>query len=280
MIQPHGMPTQHVPSQQVPFTSRSVLALLLGLTTATVTNAQPQPQHQTDQVRWEFGVMASILETPWKGLSAQTTALPFVNAEVGNWRFGPKYGIAQYQISRDRVQYGLGVGYRDESYESDWIPGFKTSDAPELDGYKSGGGDLTLLASVRYQRLAFRLEQDISDNSNGLTAEAKIEHPLFGRGLGWNLKAHGGLYWQSEDYVQHLYGISGSNIDSAKGRMAYAPESALNPFVGINTSYIFDRQWGLHGFYRFERLDSPITDSPIVDEKNKQSLGMMLTYRM
>lgn len=276
MILPLRMPKAALFAQ-----SSRVAGFILVICSST-TSAQPTmgPQAPSDQVRWEFGVMASILETPWKGLSAQTTALPFVNAEVGNWRFGPKYGIAQYQINLDAVQYGLGVGYRDESYESDWIPGFKTSDAPELDGYKSGGGDLTLLASVRYQRLAFRLEQDISDNSNGLTAEAKIEHPLFGRGLGWNLKAHGGIYWQSEGYVQHLYGISGSNIDAAEGRTAYAPESALNPFVGINTSYIFDRQWGVHGFYRFERLDSTITDSPIVDEKNKQSLGMMLTYRM
>lgn len=275
MILPHRMPKAALFAQ-----SNRVAGLILAICSSTA-SAQPTmgPQVSSDQVRWEFGVMASILETPWKGLSAQATALPFVNAEVGSWRFGPKYGIAQYQFNLDAVQYGIGVGYRDESYESDWIPGFKRSDAQVLDGYESGGGDLTLLTSVRYQRLALKLEQDISDNSNGLTAEAKIEHPLFGRGLGWNLKAHGGLYWQSEDYVQHLYGISGSNIDSAKGRMAYAPESALNPFVGINTSYIFDRQWGVHGFYRFERLDSTITDSPIVDEENKQSLGMMLTYR-
>ena len=219
MILPLRMPKAALFAQ-----SNRVAGLILAICSSAA-SAQPtmEPQAPSDQVRWEFGVMASILETPWKGLSAQTTALPFVNAEVGNWRFGPKYGIAQYQISRDRVQYGLGVGYRDESYESDWIPGFKTSDALELDGYKSGGGDLTLLASVRYQRLAFRLEQDISDNSNGLTAEAKIEHPLFGRGLGWNLKAHGGIYWQGEDYVQHLYGISGSNVVAAKGRNPYAP---------------------------------------------------------
>ncbi|OOV87624.1 MipA/OmpV family protein [Oceanospirillum linum] len=210
----------------------------------------------------------------------QNTALPFINAEVGNWHIGPKYGIAQYIIRFPDAQYGLGVGYRDDSYHTNWIPGFKASRAPELDGYESGGGDVTFLAQFRYRQLTLKMEQDISGNSDGFTAEVAVEHILFGRGLGLNLKANTGFYWQSQDYVRHLYGVSGRNVDTNKGRFFYEPDSALNLFASVNVSYIFDQRWGVHSSYRFEYFDTTITDSPIVDGKNKQALHVTLTYRM
>lgn len=239
-----------------------------------------QAKEQTDKWQMDVGAGQLAIDTPWHGYDIQTMSLPYFNARKGAWRIGPKYGLVQYAfLYGAEFEATMGLSFRDETYDSSLIFSDELSDDEVFTNYKDGKGELTFRTQLQYKQLFLRLAQDISNHSEGLTLLARYHLPIYGKGLGLQLSADLGLYWQDEKYTQYLYGISKKNIAPEYGRYAYQTRSAINPFTALNLAYIFNEHWSIQATYRIETLDSTIKKSPLVGDSVKQQLAVFVNYR-
>ncbi|MBU3021630.1 MipA/OmpV family protein [Aestuariibacter sp. A3R04] len=253
--------------------------IVAGCLTAQFTDVA-QAKEQTE--KWQMDVGAGLLavDTPWRGYDIQTISLPYFNARKGRWRIGPKYGLVQYAFLEDtEFEASMGLSFRDDTYDSSLIFSDELSDDDVFTGYNDGKGELTFRAQLQYKQLFLRVAQDISNRSEGITLLGRYHLPIYGKGLGLQLSADLGVYWQDEKYTQYVYGISGENIAPEYGRYAYQPSSAVNPFSALNLTYVFDKHWSVQASYQVETLDSTIKESPLVGDSFKQQLTVFVNYR-
>ncbi|TMP14618.1 MULTISPECIES: MipA/OmpV family protein [unclassified Pseudoalteromonas] len=235
---------------------------------------------QSQQWQMEVGAAQLAIDTAWRDHDIQTMVLPYFNARKGNWRIGPKYGLVQYAFLQGaEFEASMGLSLRDETYDSSLIFSDELSDDEVFTDYKDGKGELTFRTQLQYKQLFVRLAQDISNHSDGLTFLARYNLPIYGQGLGLQLSADLGFYWQDKKYTQYLYGIANGNIAPEFGRYEYQPSAALNPFTSLNLTYVFNEQWSVFTSFRYEQLDSTIKKSPLVGETAKQQFTATINYR-
>ncbi|MCG8612549.1 MAG: MipA/OmpV family protein [Pseudomonadales bacterium] len=230
------------------------------------------------QIQVGGGIGASDL--PWKGIDINPTSMPYFDIAWGNWHFGFKHGLAAYTIGSDRLQASLGVNYRDETYDTIFDKEEDLSKDRVFDGYESGDGELTAKLSAKLYFIGLDVEQDVTDQSGGLTASAMLEYPVLELGPGTKLIASAGARWLDEKYVHHLYGIEGDNINPAFGRTAYQGEAAINLVAGVTAIYSITDNWTVIGVYQFQKLDDVIQDSPLVGQAFQQDIKVFVSYRL
>lgn len=217
---------------------------------------------------WEFQAGLGVFtgKEIWKGVDSNTGIAPIFFAKYGQWSFGEDGIVSYHFIEQDDFGFSMGVNYRDDTYDSDGLVSSKTSKDKVFEGYKSPDGDITVTATAYWDMLSVSLEQDVSGNSKGLTADLGINVPIYTVGEDFMLEASAGVNWQSSNYVDYVYGISGKQIDVSKGRTAYAPGSATNYSVGLSAFYQLNRDWTLMASVDYTKLDDKIAKSPLVGE--------------
>lgn len=96
---------------------------------------------------------------------------------------------------------------------------------------------------------------DITGRDHGTEVRAALGIPLVeSRG---SLTASMGLTWKSAGIVNYFYGEP----------TIYQAGAALDPFVKLGYTVPLNGRWRLSAFAEYERLGSPIADSPIVAER-------------
>ncbi|WP_448568290.1 MipA/OmpV family protein [Thalassotalea ganghwensis] len=229
----------------------------------------------------EYGGLVNYQSTIYQGQPSEIQALPYINAAYGQWEFGMKHGIARYRLtnSANSLQAWLGIGLRDQTYDGLFSSDSDKSDHPIFFGYQDGDYDITATAKLAWQGINVQLEQDISNHSQALAGA--ISYDVFSQPLTRNLilKANIGARWYSQDYVDYVYGINGSNINEQLGRVAYQGDAALNPLINLSMIYQIDRQWTIVARLEAESIDDGIVDSPLVDEDKRYGATILLTYR-
>ncbi len=241
--------------------------------------ASPYTQAEDAEFEWQAGIGVVVADTPWVDVDNVVAPFPFVSAQYGNWRFFDE-GLISYQwLDEDELSFYTGLDYRDDGYDADGFINNETSDNPVFDGYESPDGDMVFTVGGHWQFVGLSLQQDISGNSKGLTADLMFEHPIYSVGEKFILSASAGMHWQSSDYTQHVYGIEGDQIDVSKGRIAYQPGSATNYSVGLTGIYALNSDWTLIGGYHFVRLDDNIENSPLIEDDKMQSAYLGAVYQ-
>lgn len=236
---------------------------------------------RAEQWTLEYGGGLLVLDPPWSGMSDQQLTLPYISAEYGRWRLGPQYGLFQYRVSPAGwpVDLSMGLGYRDETYDSIFYLDDKESDDPVFDGYDSPSGELVARTDISWGGLSIQLRQDISNQSRGASASALYLHPVYLDASGLQVLLGGGARWKSARYTDYLYGIHGDNVDPGRARTPYRPGSTVNYLMAARVIYPFNRRWALSGTVRYARLDSAIEGSPLVGQRLTGQFMVLVTYR-
>jgi len=252
------------------FTTSALTSALLA--SLTITNAQAE--------EWQFQAGLGIASTSeaWKEVDSTTNIVPIFSAQYGNWYFGDNALVGYHLMDQDDFGLSFGLGYRDDTYDSDGIYSSKASKAEVFEGYKSPDGDVTFITNGYWQMFSLTLEQDISGNSKGLTADFELEVPIFTYGDKFSLQANAGVHWQSSDYANYVYGISGEQIDTSKGRTAYTPGSVTNYSVGLNAMYQINKDWTMLAGVDYIKLDDKIESSPLVGDDKITSAFVGAVY--
>ena len=231
-----------------------------------------------DEWHGMVGIGGGYIDSPWKGMDSFPTAVPFVSLEYGNWELLSN-GLVTYKwIAEDEFSFYTGIDYRDDTYDPDNLPNSEKSDDPVFKGYKSPDGDLTFKAGGHWMWFGIDVQQDISDQSEGLTVDGGVEIPLIQMGEFFSLNATAGVHWLSSKYANHVYGIQGNQIDVAQGRTAYLPDSVTNYSLGLEASYFFDEQWGVFAGVNYTKLDEKIEKSPLIDSDKSQYAYIGVAY--
>lgn len=89
-----------------------------------------------------------------------------------------------------------------------------------------------------------------------------------------------GLERRSKSYITHLYGVSNTESLSS-GLPAYAPTASVNGTLGLAAEMSLGKNLVAIYQYKMRRLDSSITNSPLVGAHHNQSLQFLaLAYRL
>lgn len=106
----------------------------------------------------------------------------------------------------------------------------------------------------------FGIYTDVSDNSNGNSAQLSFSHS-FRLNEQWALVPSIGAEWLSSKVVGYYYGVRPN--ETTPSRPAYAGESSLNLRAALLAHYKITQAWFLYGGASLTHLGSGITDSPI-----------------
>ena len=232
--------------------------------------------------KWQFqgGVGGAISQSVYLEGDAIISPLPYFQANYGRWSLGPEHGIAQYRLTDENagLQLHIGLGLRDQTYESIFTRTEDRSKHPVFDGYESGSADITATASLSWHTITLKLEQDISSHSQGMGVALTYDYPVpIPHSLG-HLNAGIGAQWYSDKYIDYVYGVRRENADLDIGRIPYVGDSGTNFHASLQHIYPLTDEWVVVSQLRSEALDSNIKNSPLVDANNIVSASVLFVY--
>jgi outer membrane scaffolding protein for murein synthesis (MipA/OmpV family) len=230
---------------------------------------------------WEFsaGFGAYTTNEAWKGTDSNQGIAPLVSAKYGNWLIGEN-GIVSYSLlDEDDFGLAMGMNYRNDGYDDDKFLGSEKSTDVVFNGYDSPEGDVTFKVDGYWKFVNLSLEQDVSGNSKGLTADFGVEVPIYSLGNDFLVQASATVHWQSSDYADYIYGVSAKQVDNSVGRTAYTVGSVTNYSVGLSAFYQLDKNWSLIASVNYTKLDDAITDSPLIGDDNVTGAFIGASYR-
>lgn len=245
-----------------------VILVLAGLTAPGAVSAQPPT---ADGPQWTLGLGLVASPSPYVGVDADVFPIPVVGLR---WdRFYLQGVRAGYALAPPEGPWRVDLltQVRFQGYEADDSPFLRgmedrdfSLDAGVLLGWQGErwSSDLTLLT-------------DVLDESGGQEAALTVARTFrFGRRL--QIAPEAGVTWQSEDLVDHYYGV---RPDEARPfRPAYEAGSTLDGLVGVQGRYLFARRLSLFYFLRAELLGGEVEDSPIVDDDTAFTALVGLTW--
>lgn len=156
------------------------------------------------------------------------------------------------------------------------------SDFPELEGLSDIDATLELGGGLRY------VSADFAAFGHARYGIGGHESLVFAAGAdfianlapGWELRAGPRALWGSDDYAQTYFGVTAA--DSATS--AFAPYEAGGGLIsaGIESrlTYQFTPLWGVTGTLSYDQLQGDAADSPIVQDKDQITAGLVLTRRV
>lgn len=246
--------------------SRAVAFLSAVLLNTSVAVAQPP----SDRPQLALGIAAISSPEPYEGADADILVVPAVSFSYKRFYFR-----------------GIVAGYRlweSGDFSADLIArarfgGYDEDDSSALAGMesrrKSADGGLEL-EWERERVLGIRLTPttDLLDRSSGQQVTLDVYSPWrFGP---VRVEAGVGAEWQSDDMANYYYGVRPE--EARPGRPAYEPGSAVNLTGGVFVFTPVSRRLLLQSFVRYERFDSKIEESPIVDRSGAVTGFAALSY--
>lgn len=173
----------------------------------------------------------------------------------------------------------IGLGYRDETYQSDFALIDYDSDDQIFEGYDSPSGEVTGLLHLRYGHMHLQVVRDIEGESEGTTIKLRINIPLYRHPSGWQISSGLGARWQEDVYATHIYGVSQGNVDNSLGRYFYDIDHAVNPVGDLQLYIPIGTRHSVRGFFHYEHLDRDIRDSPLVGRDHHARTGLLFVTR-
>ncbi len=245
-------------------THNAWLSLLLIITTSV------------EAATWQLGVLADYSQPPFVGDKRVTNILPMVN--YMDDRFSFVGGEFQYKLSTGSVAetYILGK-MRSRNFYSTSL---KVNDDLNIEGMKDRNSAFELGLGLNNQtpwgKYVLQGVMDVNNSHKGYELSAKYSYPK--QSGKWLIEPSIGLQLQSADLVDYYHGVLVSEAQA--GRPAYRGSQAINTLTSLTVGDSINAQLlALAGIEQL-MLDSSITDSPIVAEKQirKIYLGLIYTF--
>lgn len=213
------------------------------------------------------GVLVS--DKPYKGMGTETNVFPFIMYQGQNFYLrGPNFGYKIYD--KDKLAVDALISWRFDGYDED--------DSSDLEGMDDRDMTAELGASISYKDgfgvTRFSFLNDILGKHDGRVLRLSYSKTFRRRNI--TLTPSVGLTWQSKNFVDYYYGVCSK--ESLSSRSTYQPSDALNPFMSLWLTYKINERWDVFSSFRYQWLDSEISDSPIVDQSYQTSLMLGLIY--
>ena len=207
---------------------------------------------------------------------SETTALPSISYERGNVFFEDStLGYTVFEEESDESGYFLALIGNIE------LGGYKASDSPFFAGMADRDDtafELGIAAGVftSIGLFEFTAVQDVADAYDGLISDLSYSLPFADEQAGYEIAPYLGVTYYSDNYSDFYFGVRANEATSI--RPAYQADGGVNPYVGIGLFYRINAHWGLVGDLRYEKLNSNIEDSPLIEEDNITSAMLGITY--
>jgi len=85
-----------------------------------------------------------------------------------------------------------------------------------------------------------------------------------------------GVSWVSKEYNQYYYGVTAQQANAF--REAYTADSGLNYEFSLSSRYKVGERFYVLGQLAYDKYDSALKDSPLVDKTSETSIGLGIGY--
>ncbi len=244
--------------------TRTGLSLLLILTTTIHAGT------------WQVGIGVENSRSPFVGEQWENSTLPMVNY------IGDKFSFVD-----GKIQYGLSQGDGGETYilgqvrsRQFYTASLDVNDDLNIKGMEDRDPAFELgLGWENHTALGkYVLEGyvDVTDTHEGFELSVKYSYPK--QSGHWMFEPAIGLQMQSSDLADYYHGVR--VYEARDDRPAYRGDQAISMLTSLMVGYTINAQMLAIAGIEQIWLDSGISDSPIVSEKQvrKIFLGLMYTF--
>ena len=228
------------------------------------------------QTGWSVGAGAAYSPEIYKETSSDVSALPLVSyaGEHFYWR-GLELGYALN--SKGAAQNLLFHLKYDMEY-------FDPGDSDNKDIKKLNKRDGTVLGGVTYQyglalgTFGLKGAIDIADKHDGWLGEVSWSFPIFnGR---WGLTPSGGYTYLSEDFNQHLYGVTATESATTGGAISeFNPKGEGQYFVSLSAFYMLTDSFMVNSVVKYTNLQGDVENSPLLGRTTYTTAMVNFIYK-
>ena len=225
---------------------------------------------------WQTGILTENSRSPFIGGEKETSSMPMIN-----------YIGERFSFTGGRFQYELTSGDTSETYLISQIRHHQfysasrySSGEPDIEGMQDRDSALELGSGLKVQTTLgqYVLEGlvDVAGVHDGFELTAKYSYPRqFGR---WLIEPAIGLQVQSSKLTDYYHGVMDS--EAQLDRPSYEPGQAINTITALMVGYTVNAQLLAVAGVEQIKLDSAITDSPIISVKQfrKAFAGLIYTF--
>ncbi|MEE4210870.1 MAG: MipA/OmpV family protein [Parvularcula sp.] len=223
------------------------------------------------QTTMAVGVAAVVNDEPYAGIDATVLPVPFFLYNKGDitiagpnltWRFAKLSGTQLSAEGRYRFQ-------NLDPDDSDALDGMDDRDGT----YELGLRAMHRIGKLRLEAMGFA---DVANQHDGYELTGRLGYEL-GDGLRYSLRPQGGVRLQSQNLINHYYGVRADEALASRP-FTFLDEDAVVPFVGAQGYMRVSRRIQLQGRANLDFLPDTITNSPIVEDDHRFSLFVGFNY--
>lgn len=96
----------------------------------------------------------------------------------------------------------------------------------------------------------------------------------------WQLRAGPRALWGNDEYAQTYFGVSATESAASAFDAYDAGSGLISAGLESRLTYQFTPEWGLAGTISYDQLQGDAADSPIVQDKDQITAGLLLTRRV
>ncbi|BET44014.1 MipA/OmpV family protein [Atlantibacter hermannii] len=219
-----------------------------------------------------LGVGAGYVEGPYKQYDNHVLPLPVIGYEGEHvWVRGLGAGYYLWNDQTDKLSvmaYYSPQYFKPKNSDNDQLRQLDKRKATLMAG-------LSYVHNTQYGFLRTALTGDTLDNSNGMLWDIAWLYRYNNGAL--TVTPGIGVQWASENQNEYYYGVSRSEARRS-GLDAYDPDSGWNPYLELTVNYKLTDSWNVYGTGRYTRLDSEVTDSPMVEQNWSGVFSTGVTY--
>jgi outer membrane protein len=221
---------------------------------------------QNHSSNFELDFFANYSTSIYKGVDSGVEILPFLSYDSDSFFLqGTSIG---YHASKE-IDFSL-------NYNESFFDPINSDDnnIKKLDERKGG---LTAKSSIELGVLKIELEQDLSGESDGFSANSLISIPLYYSS--YTLIGSIGYTYNSEKLSQHLYSVSFAESTRTSGAIAtHTSKSTHYITYGISMIKPLSKKITLTTDLTHIRFSDNVEASSIVTKNNKTAVKAILTY--
>lgn len=229
----------------------------------------------TDLNDYALGVAASGAQDPYLGADFGVYAYPYLtsfqdSSFTDDWLLIRDGDLGLRWVSENNWE--LGVVGRIQTL------GLDNDRSDELLGVTDRKWALEIGPTIGWRgwpvHVYFKTYSEVTDRHHGLVSQFSLSLPMeWSRGY---IVPSVELIHQDSDYADYYYSVS--DVEATPTRPAYSAGAASNLAVKARWGYALNDRWLLSGSVGYERLDSSITDSPIVGRDDIWSARVGVAY--
>jgi len=255
-----------------------IISMLLFTSSAlAIDNEAPiKTEHKKSKYPWSIGLSGIFTLNPYKDTKRSRLLFPFIGYRGERFTFSGPY--ISYKIIKT---HGFSLAISGFLHSDK----FRPRDTSNLQMKQLNTRRYSFMTGIeakynlkRIGSLSARVARSII-GADGYTATGTIGTAvpiIFERSM-IMIRPGLGLQWQSRKLINYYYGISSAE-SKRSGFNAYAPESAVIPFVSLSTMYIYKKRYSAMLTIKTRRLSDQMYNSPMVDKRFLTSIIVVLAY--